>query len=435
MKLRRYITIFCAQSVIIIFAVAGLYAQENLKILAEQFIKQKEYSKALDIYKRIRIESPDDVENLKSLAKLYGIINEYDNALRIYNELLKRFPDDYDIIFRTAQVYSWKADYPVSEKYFNRIISESPDYIDAYLGIARVYYWQQEYTSARHILKKALSKSPSDPEILSLLVKINFDAGNYNKARFYNNLLLIHDPGAEDGICFDKLLKLYTIEVEGGFDRVSTMEDWKEGNVAFSYKPTKKFTGIIQGTSYKRFGKIDHQIAVNCYMKISNALNVHGLLSKGLENEFLPNHRINMELEYAGNNIAGLIGGYYLKFSDESVWINIFGFTYYSPFNIYCDYKYFNDTGNQNHSIDTHFFRFNYLKENRYKVSVGYAAGGESFRIASKEELSEIKSYSYLFDLTYHLNATLGIRTSFAYTDRNGSYNRTTLRARLIIKL
>lgn len=429
----RLLIIYFALQISMGVSITELSAQENLIQTAQKYLEEQNYKKAIELFEKIVADSPSDIESSKKLGRLYGIVEEYDRAILLFSRLLKQFPNDYDILLLTAQVYSWKNDYTQAETYYKRIISESPDYLDAYIGLARIYYWQEIYSPALNVLNKALDKNPSNPEILSLIVRIYYDSGNYKKAHYYNDRLTNLYPDSEEGLYFKNLLKLYSIELGGGYDRISTMDDWKEGRISFLYKPHKKFTGIIQASSFNRFEKNDHQVVLNIYATLSDRLNIQGLFGVGLENNFLPKQRMNLELSYLFGKTVGLVGGHYLNFPAGSIKIYILGLEYYFPGNIFSEYKYYNSRGENNNSNETHLIRLHFLNEKRYHFSLGYVTGGEVFRAESEEEIFEIKSTSLLTNFVYFFNALIGIRTSFSYTDRKDSYHRFTYNTGLII--
>ena len=95
---------------------AHAFAQQERKQAAEALVEKGEYRKAIQIYRSLLVEYPDDIERKKRLVLLFGYTGEYDRSIELSGELLERFPGDADIRFRYAQVLSWKGDYSADRK-------------------------------------------------------------------------------------------------------------------------------------------------------------------------------------------------------------------------------------------------------------------------------------------------------------------------------
>jgi len=422
--MRRPFRIALLIFVLMVPAFPGCFAQENSKEIALRFVESQEYHKAIELMEKAVNADSGDTESWKLLARLYAYVQEYEKSLEIYEELLERFPDDGDILFGAAQTHSWKGDYGIAEEYYKKVISQAPEYVDAYKGLANVYFWQQNYTPARKTLLDALNLQPTDPELLSLLVQVYYNLGDSKKTQYYNNLLLSYDPDSEIGLRYKDYFKYFNVEVGGGYDRVSTQQDWKEGNISLQYKPGNHFTGIIRLASYDRFGRKDNQASLSLVRRLTNKFTLAALAGIGTEKEFLPETRFNLECSYAFERLVIMFGGQYMRFPVEDVNVYLGGVEYYFPAGFFADYKYYYSEGEQNNTSSTHMARLHYFVEQRYHLFIGIAAGGEAFQFASRDELFITESTSYMGAITYWLNSTIGFKILLSYADRKNSYTR-----------
>ena len=418
---------------IITFFYTSSFCQENPKDKAQNYIEKKQYQKAIEIYEKITADSTTDIESQKILARLYSWVEKYGRSLEIYKKILEKYPKDYDIIFAIAQVFSWKGDYKTAITIYKKIIDDSPDYIDAYTGLARIYYWDKNYSTSISILEKGLNKDPSNEDIINLIIDNYYASGDYKKAGLYNKKLLKINAESSKGLYYQKELSLYSFDLTFGYDDVNIMENWKDRHIAFLYKPHKRFTAIFQGSLYERFGKNDQQASFNFYAGLSENLYFQGFIEAGFKNNFLPKQRFNGEFSYSAKNGSVLnIGIQLLNFDDKTISIYTSGYSFYFPKYFFVDYKYYYSSGEEDIFSSTHLVKLNFLIEKKIQLSTGYAYGGEAFHIISTQEISSLKSHSYISNITVWFNPNFGFRFLYSYTKRETTYKRKAISGGLI---
>ncbi|MFC1563279.1 tetratricopeptide repeat protein [candidate division KSB1 bacterium] len=408
------------------------FAQEELKKKVQVYVELEQYREAIDVLEEILAGNPGDIESMKQIARLYGYIKEYDKSIEIINQLLERYPNDYDIIFGRAQIFSWKQEYLSAENDYKRIISESPGYIDAYIGLARIYLWQNDFDKSFIILEKAQDVNPANQEVLLLKAQAYNNSGDYRKAKKYSKLLIENHPESETGLELYRNIKIYSFETGGGYEALSTRTNWHEERMVFLYKPHRKFTAIFSGANYYRFEMYDRELSMNYYLTLTDNFTIQGLAGLGTSDKFIPSQRYNLELAYSVKKITLTAGGNLLHFPDEDIKIYIGGVTFYLPSGIFSEYRYYSSSGDKTGESKTHLMKLNYLKENRFSISIGFATGGEAFHIASREELAEVDSRSYIGMMTYYFSRSFGLRLGYSHTDRENSYTRKTVTSSLI---
>ena len=158
-------------------------------------------------------------------------------------------------------------------------------------------------------------------------------------------------------------------------------------------------------------------------------------MAAGLKGDFIPKQSLNGELFYNLGGKSVLNSGFQLRrFEKINVLIYTAGYTFYLPRYIFLDYKYYySDVDKQIYS-STHLVRFNLLMENEYRLSLGYACGGEAYHLFSEQELSDVKTNTFFSQMTFWLNPAFGIRSFVSYAKRESSYDRVSLGADLLMK-
>ncbi|MFC1513685.1 YaiO family outer membrane beta-barrel protein [candidate division KSB1 bacterium] len=428
----RLIISLCTFIILSGFFSQEAFAQEELKKRAQIHIDNQDYGKAIELLEQVLAEFPDDVENKKILAKLYGYVKDYEKSIKLYQSLLEQYENDNDIRFGLAQVYGWQGDYEQAENLYLRIISDDPGYDDAYTNLARVYFWQNKYNKTIELLIGLPPDKLHSSENLELLVQAEYESGNNVESRKYVRQLLIMDPASVIGNRFKSILKLYSVEIGGGYDNISTQDNWNNNGFTFQYKPSRNLTSLINYSGYKRYGKKDQQISLDSYLSI-RPVNLHGSIGFGLNKKFLPTNRFNLDISFEKNRAVGMIGTNYLNFPLESVWVTITGLEYYFLGNVYSEYKHYFSKSKSGNTSRTHLFRMHYLIDYKVHIYCGFASGGEAYQFASEEELLVTKSSAYLTGMTFHVNHLIGIRFSYSYTDREDSYTRQSFNSSLIL--
>ena len=189
----------------LVFFITGIAAQdteENSTPLqefitaAEEFVESGEIDKAIEIYERIVIAAPDDLDSRVQLATLYTRIKEHEKAAQIWEKLLEDDPENITYqdefveslqaagkrneAFEIAQVYIQT--YPEVGVHYARLarLYESDGDADAvienykkaaaygynnkdiYLKLAEHYFMKEDMVATEKALKNAITYTPSE---------------------------------------------------------------------------------------------------------------------------------------------------------------------------------------------------------------------------------------------------------------------------------
>ncbi len=167
--------------------VAGLEAQDteqnstNIQEfvkMAQEHLKQNQIEEAIEIYERIVVAAPDDLESRAQLATLYTRINQHKKAAQTYNELLKT--DSENIKYQDALVNSLEAAGKHNEalEIAQAYVQTYPEVGVHYARLARLYEAEGNETDAIANYKKATVHGYGNKEIYLKLAEHYFLNGD-----------------------------------------------------------------------------------------------------------------------------------------------------------------------------------------------------------------------------------------------------------------
>ncbi|MBN2780540.1 MAG: tetratricopeptide repeat protein, partial [Candidatus Marinimicrobia bacterium] len=84
-------------------------------------------------------------------------------ALEVYRQILDQYPDDADALLFRGRLYAREGQYDLAEKDLLRVIGTVPAYLDAYEALATVYFWDRNLESARNILTQWIQRDMENP--------------------------------------------------------------------------------------------------------------------------------------------------------------------------------------------------------------------------------------------------------------------------------
>lgn len=99
-----------------------------LKMKADEFLKNGNFDKAIEYYKAVLAQSPDDSEVNLSLAKTYTYNNQYKQAIPHLENYLKARPDDIENITLLGECCKKSGMFSKSIEHFNKALAIEPSY-------------------------------------------------------------------------------------------------------------------------------------------------------------------------------------------------------------------------------------------------------------------------------------------------------------------
>lgn len=187
--------------------VAGLKAQdteENSTPLqefvkkAQEFVKQDQIAEAIELYERIVIAAPGDVESRGQLATLYTRTNQHEKAAQTYTELLEDDPEN--IKYQDQLVNSLQAAGKHNEAYeiAQTYIQTYPEIGVHYARLARLYEAEGNDAAALANYKKATTFGYGNKDIYLRLAEHYFLNDDIDAAEKALNNAMIYTTSSWD---------------------------------------------------------------------------------------------------------------------------------------------------------------------------------------------------------------------------------------------
>ena len=172
---------------------------------AQFFFRQKNYTKALEVYLSIENSNPskdffDTVDLYSEIADGYVELENYSKALEYYNKELELYPNYIYTIMKKADLYAFHINDPVSaEKWYQKGLEIEPDNNNLNLSYINFLYVNNKYEEVLKLAKIATESDEKDPQ------------GHYVRALVYKNLSNPFLELTELNKCIDKIID-YTTE-------------------------------------------------------------------------------------------------------------------------------------------------------------------------------------------------------------------------------
>ena len=182
------------------------YTLNNILHKEAQFLfRQKNYTKALEVYFTIENSNPsmdffDTVDLYSEIADSYVKLKNYSKALEYYNKELELYPNYIYTIQKKADLYAFHIKDPVSaEEWYKKGIEIEPDNNNINLSYINFLYINNKYDEVLKLAKIATERDEKDPQ------------GHYVRALVYKNLSNPFLELTELNKCIDKIID-YTPE-------------------------------------------------------------------------------------------------------------------------------------------------------------------------------------------------------------------------------
>ncbi len=205
--------------------------------LAQIYIEQKNFNSAAQICEKGLLILPNNEKliSLKNDAKNYQTGLAFDSATKLFEQknykealgaYLKINPQTKDVKMAIASCYWQMNDYKNANKYYLEILALDPSNLEALVNSAYAYYSMNDFTNAKLGANKILAFDKTNKEALEILSSIEQSESSsllqnaideYEKGNFQNSLnlaskILSQNPNDEyalyyKGLCQDELKK------------------------------------------------------------------------------------------------------------------------------------------------------------------------------------------------------------------------------------
>ena len=141
---------------------------------AQEFERQNKIEKAIEIYERILIAAPEDLESRVQLATLYARTNQHDKAAQIWSQLLEDAPEN--LAYQDELVKSFQAAGKVNEalELAQSYIQTQPEVGVHYARLAKLYADEDNIDAAIANYVKSIELGYGDKQTYLNLARLNF---------------------------------------------------------------------------------------------------------------------------------------------------------------------------------------------------------------------------------------------------------------------
>ena len=133
--------------------------------LAQVYMKQKSYGKAIEEFEALSREQPDNAEMHIRLGILYFEEKEYERALDEFKSALKIKPQNISVRYYIALVLEETAHYDEAVAELKEIISREPKNTNAFLHLAYIYTKLKRDDDAIKMYEEILEFEKDEPDI------------------------------------------------------------------------------------------------------------------------------------------------------------------------------------------------------------------------------------------------------------------------------
>ncbi len=122
---------------------------------------EKSYDKAMEAYKTLLEQYPDDTIGNTNLGILYFELEEFDNAVAHYKTKIQNDPEDRLGTWNLVETYEAMGLYDQANQVIERYLSRNPDDFSFLLKQYNVFLYQGNFDQAQANLEKCLSLDPN----------------------------------------------------------------------------------------------------------------------------------------------------------------------------------------------------------------------------------------------------------------------------------
>lgn len=149
---------------------------------AADYIADKEYDEAEEIFNAIHLKSPKHVKALLAHANMLFMLKRNNEAARLYKDALEVNPNIVKALFNLGTIYFCARKYETSLQYLVKALSIYPKILGAYLLLAQIYQIAGKYSDSIKLLSRAADLSPRNPVIYQKLAALHMQLHQFDEA-------------------------------------------------------------------------------------------------------------------------------------------------------------------------------------------------------------------------------------------------------------
>jgi superkiller protein 3 len=180
---------------------------ESINIEALSLIRRKEFTKAIDLWKKIIEKECIDPDCYFNMSLAYFELKDYLKALEKCRETIKICPIYFKAHFVMGSIYSKNRQFEEAENHFKNGLKFQPDNVAAHINLGAVYSILKKHSEAIQAFEKVIALSPREARAYLGLGKLYAAIGEVDNAnRCFRAVIKIDSNGKLGEIAKKSLL-------------------------------------------------------------------------------------------------------------------------------------------------------------------------------------------------------------------------------------
>ncbi len=146
-----------------------VFIGSSILLAADDSFDAQNYGRALELYRSVLDQLPDDIEALTGTALCLVHLDRQDEALPLLLSLEKHMPDSDQLQFMLLEAQLQSGFQEQAEELLKRMVIRFPANVKAQIRLGRLYLDRGEYQEANRWLAAALEVEPNNVEALSYM--------------------------------------------------------------------------------------------------------------------------------------------------------------------------------------------------------------------------------------------------------------------------
>lgn len=162
---------------LLFLSVYNLYSQNDDEKLAAQYMSDKDYVKAADIYEDLSKKKPESVYYYENLLQCYILLSDYKNAEKLVDKRIKKFENQYNFRVDKAYLYQLQGFSSKRDEVLKELIEINFQYIDEVNQLANGLIKRKFIDQAIALYVKAEQSFKSESDFAYELSVLYFQTG------------------------------------------------------------------------------------------------------------------------------------------------------------------------------------------------------------------------------------------------------------------
>ncbi|MBP7088401.1 MAG: tetratricopeptide repeat protein, partial [Candidatus Omnitrophica bacterium] len=190
--------------------------------LAETYLTQRRFKKAIDNYKKIIAQDPMDIDALIGLSDIYIVNSQYDEAQAVLKRAIELNPKSINANRRLADLFIKINDLEQAARYYQNCLVLSPGSVDVYNKLGDIYFIIGDYKKAKTYYEMTIKIFPENVDTLFKLADVYSLQGEDDKAlEIYKKCIRINPASSLE--TYRRLSEAYRLKGED-LKRVECLE-------------------------------------------------------------------------------------------------------------------------------------------------------------------------------------------------------------------